>query len=193
MFPWLPFLTYLVVSSLSPGPNTLSALSNAGRLGLRRALPFCWGVGAGVFVATLLCAALCQVLSSLLEQLRTPMLLLAAGYLLLMAWRIWRSGAMSEGETPLSGFRRGLLFQFVNPNLYLYSLLALEIYVLPHFSGQPVALVGFSLLIAVIGLGGTVAWAAFGSLFRRLFSQYAKQTNGLMALLLLYCAIALFL
>lgn len=193
MFPWLPFLTYLVISSLSPGPNTISALSNAGKLGLRGAAPFCLGVGAGVFVATVLCAAVCQALSALLDQVRTPMLILAAGYLLVMAWRMWRSGSLTERDNPLSGFRTGLFFQFVNPNLYVYCLLALEIYVLPYFSGQTWALLGFSLLIAVIGCAGTLAWAAFGSLFRQLFSRYAKQTNAVMALALAWCALALFL
>lgn len=193
MFPWIPFLTYLVVSSLSPGPNTISSLSNAGTSGLRGAVPFCLGVGGGVFGATLLCAAVCQALSALLEQIRTPMLLLASGYLLVLAWRMWRSGSLTERDSPLSGFRTGLLFQFVNPNLYVYCLLALEIYVLPHYAGHPLALLGFSLLMAVIGCGGTLAWAAFGSLFRRLFSQYAKQTNAVMALALAWCAVALFL
>ncbi|MEG1989347.1 MAG: LysE family transporter [Oscillibacter sp.] len=192
MFPWVQFLTYLAVSSLSPGPNTISALSTAGRLGLRHALPFCLGVGGGVFAATLLCAAVCQALSALLDRLRTPLLILAAGYLLVMAWRTWRSGSLTEQDHPLSGFRTGLFFQFFNPNLYVYCLLALEVYVLPHFAGQPLALVGFSLLIAAVGCGGTVAWAAFGSLFRQLFSRYAKQTNAVMALLLAWCALALF-
>ena len=39
----------------------------------------------------------------------------------------------------------------------------------------------------------TLCWSAFGSVFRRLFSQHAKTINTVMALLLVYCAVSLFL
>lgn len=50
------------------------------------------------------------------------------------------------------------------------------------------------------GCGGTVApphrniqaWALFGQVFRALFTRYAKITNTVLALLLVYCAISLF-
>ena len=38
MFSWLNFLSYAVVTAVTPGPNNLMSLSNAGRLGFRRAL-----------------------------------------------------------------------------------------------------------------------------------------------------------
>ena len=33
MFSWFSFLTYAVVTAVTPGPNTLMSLSNGGRLG----------------------------------------------------------------------------------------------------------------------------------------------------------------
>jgi hypothetical protein len=36
-------------------------------------------------------------------------------------------------------------------------------------------------------------WSLFGSVFKMLFSKYAKITNAIMALLLVYCAVSLFL
>ena len=40
MFPWYAFLTYAVITAATPGPNNIMSMSNAGRLGFRRALPF---------------------------------------------------------------------------------------------------------------------------------------------------------
>ncbi|HLR11406.1 MAG TPA: hypothetical protein VK120_08455 [Sporosarcina sp.] len=51
----------------------------------------------------------------------------------------------------------------------------------------------FAILLALIGFVCTVCWTAFGAVFKVLFSTYAKFTNTLMALLLVYCAISLFL
>ena len=44
MFSWINFLSYAVVTAVTPGPNNLMSLSNAGRLGFRRALPFNLGI-----------------------------------------------------------------------------------------------------------------------------------------------------
>ena len=51
----------------------------------------------------------------------------------------------------------------------------------------------FALLLAFIGFAFTLAWAAFGSVFRLLFSRHARVVNTIMALLLVYCAVSLFL
>ena len=54
MFSWLDFLSYAVVTAVTPGPNNLMSLSNAGRLGFRRAFPFNLGIWAGFAIVMLL-------------------------------------------------------------------------------------------------------------------------------------------
>ncbi|NLM87020.1 MAG: hypothetical protein GX171_10060 [Clostridiales bacterium] len=64
---------------------------------------------------------------------------------------------------------------------------------LPFFHGQTGKLLLFALLLAFIGFVFTLLWSAFGSAFRILFSRHARAVNSVMALLLMYCALALFL
>ena len=71
--------------------------------------------------------------------------------------------------------------------------MSMEAYILPFYSGQPLPLLGFALLLAIIGFVFTLLWSAFGSMFKWLFSNYTKPVNTVMALLLVYCAISLFL
>lgn len=73
------------------------------------------------------------------------------------------------------------------------NIMSMEAYILPYYSGRPVILFLFALLLAFIGFVFTLAWAAFGSVFRRLFSRHARVVNTIMALLLVYCAVSLFL
>ena len=68
----------------------------------------------------------------------------------------------------------------------------MEAYVLPQFNENVMALSFFAILLALIGFIFTLCWSLFGSLFKILFSKYAKLTNTIMALLLVYCAISLF-
>ena len=178
MFPWYSFLTYAVITAATPGPNNIMSMSNAGRLGFRRALPFNLGIWVGFTLVMALCTVFCTALSALIPAIRLPMLVLGAAYMLYLAWGTFRS---SE------------LLQFINPKIYLYGIMSMEAYILPYYSGQPAVLLFFALLLAFIGFVFTLAWAAFGSVFRLLFSRHARTVNTIMALLLVYCAVSLFL
>ena len=45
MFPWFSFLTYAVVTAVTPGPNNIMSMSNGSRKGFRGALPSTWASG----------------------------------------------------------------------------------------------------------------------------------------------------
>lgn len=47
MFPWFSFLTYAVVTAVTPGPNNIMSMSNGSRKGFRGALPFNLGIWVG--------------------------------------------------------------------------------------------------------------------------------------------------
>ena len=193
MFPWYAFLTYAVITAATPGPNNIMSMSNAGRLGFRRALPFNLGIWVGFTIVMVLCTLFCTALSALIPAIRLPMLVLGAAYMLYLAWGTFRSSDVIQEDHAREGFRSGLLLQFINPKIYLYGIMSMEAYILPYYSGQPAVLLFFALLLAFIGFVFTLAWAAFGSVFRRLFSRHARVVNTIMALLLVYCAVSLFL
>ena len=193
MFPWFSFLTYAVVTAVTPGPNNLMSMSNGSRKGFRGALPFNFGILAGFTVVMVACTAFCCVLSVWIPRIMTPMLVLGALYMLYLAWETFRSTGELESRAAREGFLSGLLLQFINPKIYLYCILSMEAYILPYFQDRPLILLGFALLLAFIGFLFTLAWSAFGSVFQRLFSRHARLVNTIMALLLVYCAVSLFL
>ena len=193
MFPWYSFLTYAVITAATPGPNNIMSMSNAGRLGFRRALPFNLGIWVGFTLVMGLCTVFCTALSALIPAIRLPMLVLGAAYMLYLAWGTFRSSDVIQEDHAREGFRSGLLLQFINPKIYLYGIMSMEAYILPYYSGQPAVLLFFALLLAFIGFVFTLAWAVFGSVFRLLFSRHARTVNTIMALLLVYCAVSLFL
>lgn len=190
---WLHFLSYAVVTAVTPGPNNIMSMSNAGRLGFRRSFPFNLGIWAGFSLVMLLCTLFCGTLSSLIPKIKMPMLFIGAAYMLWLAWKTFRSASAIEEDPRGGGFVSGMLLQFVNPKIYIYGVVSLEAYILPFYQGRWAALVFFALLLAFIGFTFTLLWALFGSAFKLLFSRYARITNAVMALLLVYCAVSLFL
>lgn len=193
MFHWIPFFTYAVATAATPGPNNIMSMSNGSRFGFRRAFPFNLGIWAGFSIVMLLCTIFCSLLSAFIPKIKLPMLILGGLYMLHLAWDTFRSCTEIEDDFSRSGFASGLLLQFVNPKIYIYCIMSMEAYILPHYNGNIPALFCFAMLLAFIGFVFTLCWSAFGSLFRRLFSAHAKIVNTVMALLLVYCAVSLFL
>ena len=193
MFPWFSFLTYAVITAATPGPNNIMSMSNGVRKGFRGALPFNLGILTGFSMVMVLCTLFCTLLSTLIPKIKTPMLILGAAYMLYLAWEIFRSSGLIEEDHSRSGFLPGLLLQFINPKIYIYCIMSMEAYILPLYSSQPLTLLVFDLLLSLIGFVFTLCWTAFGSVFQTLFSRHARVVNTILALLLVYCAVSLFL
>lgn len=192
MFNWVSFLTYAVVTAVTPGPNNIMSMSNGSRKGFRGAIPFNLGIWVGFSAVMLICTAFCSMISSLIPKIKLPMLIVGAAYMLYLAWETFRSSDSIEEDHSRDGFLSGLLLQFINPKIYIYCIMSMEAYILPFYNGNYPALFGFAMLLAFIGFVFTLCWSAFGSVFKRLFSKHAKLMNTIMALLLVYCAVSLF-
>ena len=193
MFHWFSFLTYAIITAATPGPNNIMSMSNGIRKGFRRALPFNLGIWVGFTVVMVVCTLFCSLLAALIPKIKTPMLVLGAAYMLYLAWETFRASDLIEEDHSRSGFLSGLLLQFINPKIYIYCIMSMEAYILPFYSQDPLALLGFALLLAFIGFVFTLAWSAFGSVFQTLFTRHARVVNTILALLLVYCAASLFL
>lgn len=192
MFNWVSFLTYALVTAVTPGPNNIMSMSNGSRKGFKAALPFNLGILAGFSVVMLVCTAFCSMISAFIPKIKLPMLIVGAIYMLYLAWETFRSSDSIEENHSRDGFLSGLVLQFVNPKIYIYCIMSMEAYILPFYNGKVLPMFGFAMLLAFIGFASTLCWSAFGSVFKRLFSKHAKLINTIMALLLVYCAVSLF-
>lgn len=193
MFQWINFLTYAIITTATPGPNNIMSMSNAGRVGLKKSYPFNLGIWVGFMAVMILCTVLSSALNAVMPMIKTPMLMTGAAYMLYLAYKTLKRSAQIEEKQVKNGFLPGLLLQFINPKIYIYGMVSMETYILPYFHNSPLKLLGFAMLLATIGCFFNLCWAVFGSVFRILFSRYARLTNTVMSLLLVYCAISLFL
>lgn len=193
MFSLYQFLLYIFVTAYTPGPNNIMSLSNAVRYGFKKSFPFNLGILAGFSVVMLFCTLLSALIFSYIQQAKIYMQVLGASYMFYLAWKTWKSSSEVElEETKGASFISGLSLQFINPKIYIYAVTAMSTFILPHFDSTA-ALVGFALFLAFVGFTGTVAWSAFGSTFQKILTNYSNIVNPILALLLIYCAVSLFL
>lgn len=91
-----------------------------------------------------------------------------------------------------ASFLSGMILQFANPKIYIYAITAMTLYILPAYHSIG-SMVVFTIILTLIGASGSFVWALFGAAFCRVLSKHTKVVNLVMALLLVYCAVALFL
>lgn len=188
MFSLADFLTYVLVSSITPGPNTLMSLENGRRKGVRRGITLNLGMLCGLTVVLTACLLFSAALLDYLPVFRPVMKILGAAYILWLAWKTLRRTGAVEGRDPgTGGFLAGLCFQFINPKLYVYGITSISNFILPYFDGLParwgmtMALVGVSFVCGVI-------WLACGAALAGFLNRYEKPSNAVLAALLVYCA-----
>jgi cysteine/O-acetylserine efflux protein len=187
----LAFVSYVAVTTLTPGPNNIMAMSNASRHGLKRSLRFIAGVCAGFFLIVGLSIAFTIALYNAIPTIKPVMTVIGAAYILWLAYKTVTSSphdAKSAGE---STFLSGMFLQFVNPKAILYGITAASTFIVPYYHAVPV-LIGFAAALALVSLVSTGCWALFGSVFQRFMAENHKTVGYVMGALLVYCAVSLF-
>lgn len=187
------FLSYVIITTFTPGPNNIMSMSNASKYGLKKALPFNIGVFFGFFTIIALSSLFSASLISFIPSIKPIMTYLAAIYILYLAWRIYKSEnkAMEGEKRATNTIFTGFILQFINLKVIIYGLTITSTFISPYYESV-IVLAGFALMLAFISLLSTFSWAVFGSVLQKFFESHAKTINTIMALLLVYTAISLF-
>lgn len=188
------FLSYVLVANFAPGPNTIVSMSNAGRYGFKKSIMFNVGIFFGVFIIFALSSTFSVVLYDFIPSIKSIMTYTGAAYILWLAWQTYNSKPHSDDKRQrrTNTFLSGLLLQFVNPSVIIYGLATVSTFIIPYYKSWLI-LVSFSIILAFVGFAGTCCWALFGSMFQKFLVRNYKVVNAIMALLLVYCSISLFL
>jgi threonine/homoserine/homoserine lactone efflux protein len=172
MFSALPAgMLFVVVTTITPGPNNTMLLASGVNFGFRRTVPHILGISSGVF-ALMLCVGF-----GLGEAFRRVPVLFTAleaasvAYLLYLAWKIGTSGELKvkKGEHRPMRFHEAIAFQWINPKAWMMVLTAATTIRLSADFG--VNTLAMAVLFYVIGLPCICVWAAFGTGVRRFLSN----------------------
>jgi threonine/homoserine/homoserine lactone efflux protein len=186
-----PFLTYVLVTTFTPGPNNILSMSNAMRHGYRRSQGLRFGMAAGFGLLLLICGLLNVALARYIPQVHYWLNLLGAAYLIYLAVHIMLARTGESGPAPerLNSFGAGFALQFVNLKGILYAVTVFALFITPVYQ-NPVVVSLFAVLLAGVGFLAVSSWALGGNVFRSFLSRYERWFNLAMAALLVYTAVA---
>ena len=187
------FLSYVIITTFTPGPNNIMAMSNATRYGFKKSISFNAGVFFGFLIIMVLSSFLSVTLYKIIPSIKPVMTFIGASYILWLAWKIYKSKPHAEdGSHDTSTFTAGILLQFVNVKVIIYCITIVSTFMVPYYDSVFV-LSMFSLFLAAVSFLSTCSWAMFGSIFQKFLFRNERIVNTAMALLLVYTALSFYL
>jgi threonine/homoserine/homoserine lactone efflux protein len=184
-----PLVLFAAAVTLTPGPNVILVTASGANFGFRRTIPQMLGITVG-FGAMALAAGLGLAgVVHAAPRLHAFLKYAGAAYLLYLAWRIARAGAVGGGEArarPI-GPLEAALFTWMNPKAWVSVLGALATYATAD--GNMLRQTStIALVLAAACLISCAVWAGFGVAIGRLLvdprarSAFNWTMAGLLAL-----------
>jgi cysteine/O-acetylserine efflux protein len=189
----IPVLSYVLISTFSPGPNNISSASLGVLYGYRNTLRYMVGISIGVFCMLFLSGWVSTTLLSHFPTVEPGLRLIGAGYILYLAVGILKANyTFKADEVKPLGFAQGLLLQLFNPKLIVYGLTLFSVFLAPLTTNLGLLLLA-TLLLTATAFCATSSWALFGTIIKRYLHQPRLQTavNVILSLLLVYTALEL--
>lgn len=163
---------FVFLGLFTPGPNVIMLTASGVRFGFMRTLPHLFGVVVGVGITAGVTALGVGAAVQASPTLNLVLRLGAAGFILWMAWGLWKASAKPRkaadpDEKPLSFFG-AVLFQWINPKVWAVAFAASAGY----SAGLPAGIEAARLALAFSSLNLLVCliWTAAGSLLTALLS-----------------------
>lgn len=186
----IPLISFVIVTSFTPGPNNISSASMGILYGYRRTVNYLLGISAGFFVVMVTCACLSSLLLSLFPFAESALRWIGAGYILWLAVQILRADPGSaRPDEPVRAFSKGFALQLFNPKVAVYGLTLYSTFLVP-IKGRIGWLSVSAVLFAFVGFLATSTWALFGAAIKQSLKNdaFRKAVNAFLSLLLVYTA-----
>ena len=187
----LAFLSYVVVTTFTPGPNNIMAMTNASRYGFKRSAAFRVGALCGFFCVMAVAFTFTIALYSAIPKVKPFMTVVGAAYILWLAYKTVTSSPHDEASVSQNTYLSGMMLQFLNVKVILYGVTIAATFIVPYYHAIPV-LASFAAALALVGLSAMTCWALFGSVFERFMAENHSAVSYVMGALLVYCSVSLF-
>jgi threonine/homoserine/homoserine lactone efflux protein len=162
------------VTSVTPGPNNTFLLSSGVNFGLKKSLPYLFGIISGLIGMMLSIGLGLGVLFTTFPVVYQVLKYIGFAYIVYLAFLIVKSTSKSEAaQSKYIGFWRSTSFQFVNPKAWIVVASYMATFV-PVDSGIVTA-ISISAVFLIATFPGALIWAVSGQLLRSWLSIPARR------------------
>jgi cysteine/O-acetylserine efflux protein len=189
----IPLLSFVLVTTFTPGPNNISSASMGVLYGYRKTLPYLVGITLGFCVVMFVCACLTNTLLAAVPKAEKVLRLVGAGYIGWLAIVMLKSNfSIPASGTGSRALTMDALLQLCNPKVAVYGLTLYSTFLAP-ISDRLDYLAFSAVLFAATSFMATSTWTLFGAAIKHALRNPATKTtiNILLSFLPMVTAAAL--
>lgn len=196
MSPFLPFMLFAFVASITPGPTNILVLTNSSRHGMLAVLPIVFGACTGAAMIVMIVGMGLGDVLVRYHGVQTAMSWIGIAWLTYLAWQIFSSSAVivesrdaanaRQPKGPSLGMFGGASLQLVNPKTWMMALAVVSVFAGTE-ADRTTRVLYLSLAFFLISIPCMSAWAYLGARAARFCTsaRAMQRFNQTMALLLL--------
>ena len=194
-------LIYMLVSSITPGPNNLTMLFLGARFGFKGTLKFMTGSMLTFLVKGAVCGLLNLALADIMPRAVVYLKWVGAAYMIYLGISMALSGFRAEKEKAAeasgtsnslapteSTYRAGIFLQLLNMKSWIAAISIFAVYVIP-IDKSVGAILAADFVDFLFLTASSSVWGLFGSAIRSFVDKYRKPFGIVCGLSLIYCAI----
>jgi threonine/homoserine/homoserine lactone efflux protein len=183
------FITYILISVFTPGPNNIFSSISSARMGFKKTHRFMLGILVGTFLVFVI-AGLLNVYFYQNVRIITRIIGVTGGiFILYLALKMFLT--RNDGEKLLITndklFTMAIILNFINAKTIIFGLTVATFYLELGFN--PDYMIYFNIFMAILCYLAVIVWGLFGQVFKEYLVKYRTIYNILMSLLLAYSAV----
>jgi threonine/homoserine/homoserine lactone efflux protein len=182
------FITYIIVSVFTPGPNNIFASVLTSKSGFKKAISFMLAVFFGTFIIFIITGLFNVFLYNNVRLITKIIGILGGLFIIYLAIKMLFT---SQNEVMLikneQYFLTGILLNLINAKTIIFGLTIATYYLEMGFNQDYMSL--FGLLMAFLCFIAVLVWGLFGKIFKDILTKYRTIYNIVMALLLAYSGV----
>ncbi len=188
---FLSMLSYMCISSFTPGPANILTLGSTTKYGWRKTIPQSLGLFVGYYIIMLISLTAVLGLSSFMEEALVVLKYIGMAYLIWLGVMMIKSTPKTAEDKGRPTFVKGFLLQMVNAKIFLYCITVISVYFTEYIEGV------FNLLLAgtgmaLFGIIANTSWGFLGLLMQKVYVKHYKVVNLILGISLFYCALSIF-
>jgi cysteine/O-acetylserine efflux protein len=186
-------ISYVLVSSFTPGPSNISTASMAILHGYKNTLKYQWGLALGVFLLMSLSGLFSAALLNIFPALEPILRYLGAAYILYLAFGILKASySFAEKDIKTLGVGNGFMLQILNPKLVVYAFSLFSTFLISA-TGNFLLIIALAIALAAVSFCATSTWALFGTGIKNYLQdpRWRLGINIVLSLALVYSAASL--
>ncbi|MCB1647540.1 MAG: LysE family translocator [Pseudomonadales bacterium] len=184
----LPLMSFVIVSTITPGPNNLLLAASGMNFGFRATVPHLLGIHLGIYTMSLMCAFGLNQWLLAFPGAELALKLFGSAYLLWLAWKLIGLEMTAGGDEharPMTWWQAAI-FQFSNPKAWMMVTTGIGLALPASSSGFEAGL----WLIAGFGTLGMICnciWVQLGKALQQSHQIPARRRwiNGVLVLMVL--------